>query len=854
MPRPVLARRLGRLAALTIVEALPGLGSTSLMASWAREERARGRDVVWLRTSSADSDGDAVLDRLGARLVAAGVIRTAPAGDDESGRRSWLDRLAQVSTPVIVVLDDSARVTTEETAAALVEMVRSAHAIHLVVRCESAAHFHDAAVGHNVETNTLRGTDLCVRADELPSFAAGWGHEIDAATAVRLHQLVGGWLHPTRLVLDASPPGARTLATYAAHEFLQERVLRDLVGLDQLDTAMRLAIPAELDPDLAEALAPDGAAAVNLLQRQGLLWRVPEDDGLARWRFPTLLRRSLRMELERRDPQVAAAGHGVVARALVARDPGRHMAAAVEHGRLAEDWRLLTNAWLEHGWLLLASDPDAFERAYAMPKPPADRSLAVAAGLAHGLSLIPAEADWALRSETLMRHYAQVGSEFLAADEPRVEQRISPTAQVDLLTAAMVSRRTEGRIEEALALTGALEDATHRRRASDVHLPASQSAWSRVQAATTYLMATRFGDAYRLATAAHEAAPKTVLGAGAAGMLAALHAGGGDRLEAQRWLTAYDAVDLTESWAGPLAGLPARTAKAMLAMDRLDGVTAHAELADAPLTGDALGMWPFVISAHTRYALLFGEPVTMLARVDHLATVLSRHLRDPTAVGRRVFDRSSADLMLAVGEVDRARAFLERRRDLPSWLYPPAARFHLITGDRQQAARLARAGAWRDDVHARDRMELLAISALALHAEGKHSMAHEDFRHAHALGCHTGSLEPYLLMDPETRRELMAATGLSLDPEADRLLAMSQPVYPRSAAVTRLTPRELVVLREMAHQETAAGVARALSVSVNTVKKQMISVYAKLGVHDRASALMRARRLGLLDTGACTVE
>lgn len=848
VPRPLLTRRLGRLAALTIVEALPGFGSTTLIASWVREERDRGRQVAWLRTSTDDEVS--VLDRLEARLERAGVIRTTRTAGVEASGRPWLHELAQVRTPVIVVVDDAAGAVTPQAADALVEMVRSAHAIHLVVRCESAVHFHVAAARHHVETNTLRGADLCLGADELVPFAAAWGHDLDAETAGRLHELLGGWLHPLRLVLDAGPPGPSALATYAAHEFLQERVLRGLVDLGQLDVAMRLAIPAELDQELADALAQDDGRAVTVLHRQGLLSRLPADNGLSRWRFPILLRRSLLMELERRDAGAAAAGHHVVARALIARDPAKHLATAVGHARLAEDWALLTHAWLEHGWPLLASDVDAFERAYAMPTPPADHSLFVAAGLAHGLSHIPAEADWTLRTETLMRHYSYVGAGFLASEQPDVP----PTAQIDLLTAGMVSRRNEGRIEDALALTGALEEAIHLRRPTAAHIPASQSAWARLQAATTYLMATRFGDAYRLAIAAHEAAPKTILGAGAAAFVAALHAGGGDRSEALRWLSAYAAVDLSASWAGPLASLPARTARAMLAMDRLDGATAHSELADTPLMVDALGMWPFVVSAHTRYALLFGEPVSMLARVDHLATVLAPHLSDPTTIGRRVFDRSAADLMLAVGEVDRARALLEQRRDLPPWLYPPAARFHLITGDGPRAARLARAGAWRDDVHARDRMELLVIAALALHAEGRHSMAQEDFRHAHALGCHTGSLEPYLLMETETRLELMAATGLALDPEAECLLATVNPVYPRSAAVTRLTPRELVVLREMANQETAAGVARALSVSVNTVKKQMISVYAKLDVHDRSSALMRARRLGLLETGARSVQ
>jgi DNA-binding CsgD family transcriptional regulator len=66
------------------------------------------------------------------------------------------------------------------------------------------------------------------------------------------------------------------------------------------------------------------------------------------------------------------------------------------------------------------------------------------------------------------------------------------------------------------------------------------------------------------------------------------------------------------------------------------------------------------------------------------------------------------------------------------------------------------------------------------------------------------------------------------------------------AADVRLTPRELSVLGLVADGLTAAATARRLVVAERTVHKHLERVYAKLGVSDRVSAVLRAQRIGLL--------
>jgi LuxR family transcriptional regulator, maltose regulon positive regulatory protein len=73
----------------------------------------------------------------------------------------------------------------------------------------------------------------------------------------------------------------------------------------------------------------------------------------------------------------------------------------------------------------------------------------------------------------------------------------------------------------------------------------------------------------------------------------------------------------------------------------------------------------------------------------------------------------------------------------------------------------------------------------------------------------------------------------------------------RSAArpAEELSPGELRVLRYLPTNLSRPEIAGALSVSPNTVSTHIRSIYAKLQVRDRSSAVQRARELRLLAAG-----
>jgi DNA-binding CsgD family transcriptional regulator len=65
-----------------------------------------------------------------------------------------------------------------------------------------------------------------------------------------------------------------------------------------------------------------------------------------------------------------------------------------------------------------------------------------------------------------------------------------------------------------------------------------------------------------------------------------------------------------------------------------------------------------------------------------------------------------------------------------------------------------------------------------------------------------------------------------------------------------LSGSEIRVLRYLPTNLTGPEIARELSVSPNTVKTHIRSLYAKLGTHGRAVAVEHARALGLLAPSA----
>ena len=69
---------------------------------------------------------------------------------------------------------------------------------------------------------------------------------------------------------------------------------------------------------------------------------------------------------------------------------------------------------------------------------------------------------------------------------------------------------------------------------------------------------------------------------------------------------------------------------------------------------------------------------------------------------------------------------------------------------------------------------------------------------------------------------------------------------PPSPESTHLTPRQMTVLRQLAAGKTTTHIAEALGISTETVRNHIRGITARLGVHSRLEAVIKAHELGLL--------
>ncbi|MGW2845217.1 response regulator [Streptomyces sp. NPDC001274] len=84
---------------------------------------------------------------------------------------------------------------------------------------------------------------------------------------------------------------------------------------------------------------------------------------------------------------------------------------------------------------------------------------------------------------------------------------------------------------------------------------------------------------------------------------------------------------------------------------------------------------------------------------------------------------------------------------------------------------------------------------------------------------------------------------------ATYVTAPPRPAPPVTADTGDLTPREAEVWRLMATGLDNAEIARTMRVSTSTVKNHITAVFGKLGVRDRAQAVIAAYETGLIQAG-----
>ena len=283
----------------------------------------------------------------------------------------------------------------------------------------------------------------------------------------------------------------------------------------------------------------------------------------------------------------------------------------------------------------------------------------------------------------------------------------------------------------------------------------------------------------------------------------------GNPSTARQW--AANALDVDHDRLPPETLYALRVVHGAARADEGDRAASFAEMQVAR-TGGSGRLWPAPVAA-------------ALALLEHRVALLHSNLASAVDVAawleRRVGRVAEVSLMealaaLAAGRPEAARAAAERviSGSLPVLL--PHTLIEALLVDTEVALR-------EDDVVA-------GTAALD---------------HALRLAQPLGIARPFVLAGPRTRdlvasRPAARGTGRF----ATRLAAARSAVLADASAP--LSERELVVLDLLPSLLSAGEIAAELTVSVNTVKSHIRSIYTKLGASSRREAVQRAQERGLL--------
>ncbi len=313
------------------------------------------------------------------------------------------------------------------------------------------------------------------------------------------------------------------------------------------------------------------------------------------------------------------------------------------------------------------------------------------------------------------------------------------------------------------------------------------------------------------------------------GQLALIHAMSGEGEAADRLLVELDGQS-------PL-DLGRRTADAVhlvrmvRALDRWELPQLEALVRSRPPASFG-AWWPFALWAHSEFLLLSGRYEQGLRLIRQAEEAQPPGTRDE-GLAREIIRAVQADLHTAMGDLREAWIAVEPGSARSSWSTVAEVAVLYCSGEFDTVRYASRVARTSRDLPVRQQVRLGAVEAAAAYAQGNEPLARdllaaaERLATAHgwsAFACHV----PRLLLDAALRLGWLDAEALT-----SRLPAPT-PWIPRPAIAAPLSPRERAVLRLLVAGESRAGMAERLGVSVNTVKTQIRSIYAKLGVTSRS--------------------
>jgi LuxR family maltose regulon positive regulatory protein len=852
---------------VTIISAPAGSGKTSLLRAWAgRPGQPQRLALVQVQRDQYDAQQFwlALLDAIrhatgadsGAELPAATPDFNAPAMVDRV-----LSELADAHGGVTLVIDDLHELTSPEAPAQLTRLLTNlppqVHAI-LTTRPDVPLRLHRLRLAG--ELAEIRAADLCFSERETRELLDASGIALSDAGTALLHQRTEGWAaglrlatlsladhpDPERFVVEFSGSD-RTVAEYLIAEMLERR------PPDVQDLLLRTSLLDRVNGELADLLTGRPGSEQILLDLEDANAFVESfDPGRTWFRYHHLFADLLRLELRRALPAEIPALHRRAAGWFT-----RHgqVAEAIRHTQAAGDWPEAAQLLADYSFSLTLDGQGQTMQALLRAFPP---------GADHPeLALVRAMGDLAQgRLDQAAAHLAVAAT--YAETAPSGRQRRLRVAVASLqLTLARRRGDRAGVIEQARFLASPVTGPSEEDIAlgSDLRAVAlgnlgTAEAWSLeppdAPDAERHLregadLAREIGRPYlevgclaqlgfaslvlhSFATTQQRCREAIVLAerygwgaepviAPALIMLAATLIWTGEFDEGEWWLRRTERA--LETYTGPDIALLLHQTAGLLHAGRGRRHEALEEFSAAEYLGSQLADSQALATRTTRWLLATQARLGMTGEARALLAALDDERASSDEIGN-----ARAVICLAEGDPAAALAAVADVLDgtAPVQGYVTVMEAHLLAGlaHRQLGDQRAASQA--------------AERALAL-AESDRLIL------PFAM---TGSAE--LL---ETLPRHQTAHGALLADILD-ILHSSSPAAKKQSSwppAEELSPGELRVLRYLPTNLSRPEIAGELSVSLNTVSTHLRSIYAKLQVRDRSSAVRRARELRLLAAG-----
>jgi LuxR family maltose regulon positive regulatory protein len=840
----------------------PGAGKTVATAHWAAARPAATRPA-WVTLDEDDRDPAVFWRYVVAALGRAGALgssRSRPLPDVEAAELpQWLTAAVKTAgAPVVLVLDDVHLLAGSEALAGLNELIRhEPPGLRLLLAGRFAPGLALAKLRLGGELADIGAAELACTAEETAAYFNLVGMPLDAGAGAEVLRRTEGWLAGLRLTALAGEAGPAGPAALIA-DYIEDEVLAGLTPrLRQflLRTSLTDAVPAEL----ASQLTGDNSAAQQLDQlsrRIGLIQAV--DPAAAQYRYHPMLRDALAGILRREIPDEVPVLQRRIARWHAARG---EILTAVQAAADVADWDFVRSELAEAGPAVVLSGESAALAAALLAMPAdllaADPALPVALAAArlwqgdadgalphleHADSLLDEAGNSPLQLWAAALRVLHKGT--VASPEPGWldgEWSLASAAHED--PRGVPEHRALGVLWLALGFAALGELDSQRARSALLHAGSQLSAGGvlslRERARAWEAVACAYyGDlaaAIRLSAAVTDGphgqdsdlTPVLALAAAAAALT---------RDEPEAAAAQLDEADLAAISARP-AGEPSIGVLSGLMRARL-------AVADGNLAG-ARGLVRWLTEAAAGAVVNLGPPGADMPP------------QAGAAAGISVLD---AEISLASGERDRARATLDGLHDQggPAWPAAAVCRARLLIAQEDDKAALGLLEPLLADpagvCTVTDRVAALLTAVVAHRRLGQPTDAAELLAQALALAEPDDASGPFVAAGTQVRSALTVLISPSsrFSGFAGRILERFDGHLPRPApqqAAGLLTDSELAVLRFLPSHMTNQEIAEALFLSINTIKTHLSSVYRKLGVVNRRQAIAQGRRLELLLRG-----